>query len=69
MHQLGKSFIPFGNKAKKPDPSGTFRRPEKPTVHNESKEHNELINEIVLASYNNLDQRDSCAFSFRIASG
>jgi len=46
-----------------------FGATEKPTVHNERKELNALINKIVLASYDNLGQRDSWAFSFRNASG
>ncbi len=69
MHQLGKSFIASGNKVKTVLPLVHFGATEKPTVHNESIGHNELINEIVLASYDNPDQRDSWAFSFRSASG
>ncbi len=38
-------------------------------VHNERKEHNELNNEIILASYDNPDHRDSWLFSFRSARG
>ncbi len=48
MHQLGKSFIPYGNKAENVIPLVRFGATEKPTVHNERKEHNELINEIVM---------------------
>ncbi len=57
--------MPYGNKAKIVVPVVHFGATVKPTVHNENKE---LIDEIVLASCDNLDQSDSWAFSFRSAS-
>ena len=51
--------MPFGNKAENVVPLVHFGATKKPTAHNERKERNELINEIILASYDKRDQRDS----------
>ena len=69
MHQPGKSFRRFGNMAENVIPLGHFGATNELAVHNERKARNELNNEIILASYDNSDHRDSWIFSFRSACG
>ena len=69
MHQPGKWFRRFGNMAEKVVPLGHFGATNELAVHNERKEHNDLDNEIILASYDNLDHWDSWIFSFRSPCG
>ena len=45
-----------------------FGASEEPSIKFESKEHNELINEIVMASQDNLSERENWAFSFQSSS-
>ena len=50
-------------------PLGHFGATNELAVHNERKARNELDNEIILASYDNLDHWDSWIFSFRSPCG